>query len=58
VNFHRRLGEFDTAQSLLAELPYADEPGDSRYRTIGERLAGLIRRKDYAAAEIVPSGVR
>lgn len=58
VNLYRRLGEFDTAQSLLTELPYVDEPADSRNRTVGERLAGLIRRKDYAAAEIVPRGSR
>lgn len=54
VNFHRRLGEFDTAGKLLAELPYPDEPEDSGYRAVGERLADLIARKDSAAAEIAP----
>jgi len=54
VNFHRRLGEFDAAKILLTGLPYADDPGPSGYRTIGERLADLIARKDSAAAEIAP----
>jgi hypothetical protein len=54
VNFHRRLGEFDRAAQLLAELPYADEPDDSGYRVVGERLADLIARKDSAVAEVAP----
>lgn len=54
VNFHRRLGEFDAAGRLLAELPYSDEPEDSGYRAVGERLADLIARKESAAAELKP----
>lgn len=54
VNFHRRLGEFDAAGRLLAELPYSDEPEESGYRAVGERLADLIARKESAAAEFAP----
>lgn len=54
VNFHRRLGELDEAARLLAELPYADEPEESGYRVVGERLAALIARRESAVAEIAP----
>jgi len=54
VNLHRRLGEFDRAEQLLAELPYDDVPGESGYRTLGVRLANLIARKNAAAAEVAP----
>lgn len=54
VNLHRRLGEFDPAGTQLAELPTADQPADSGYRVVGDRLKELIAKKDSAAAEIVP----
>ncbi len=54
VNLHRRLGEFDMAEKLLAELPFDDELRESGYRTLGERLADLIARKNAAAAEVAP----
>ena len=54
VNFHRRLSKFDAAERLLAELPYPDEPEDSGYRAVGERLADLIARKESAVAELEP----
>lgn len=56
VNFHRRLGEFDAAGKLLAELPYSDEPDDSGHRAAGERLAALIVNKESAAAQLKPKG--
>lgn len=54
VNFHRRLGEFDSAARLLAGLPYRDESEDSGYRIVGERLADLIADKHPAPAEVAP----
>lgn len=54
VNFHRRLGEFDTAADLLAELPLAGEPADSGIRTVMERLGRLISERKANAAEIAP----
>ncbi len=54
VNLYRRLGEFDTAARLLAALPYSKESEGSSFRTVGERLANLIARKESAAAELGP----
>ena len=54
VNFHRRLGEFDAAADLLAELPLAGEPSDSGIRTVMGRLGRLISERKATAAEIAP----
>lgn len=54
VNLHRRLGRFEAARLMLAELPYLDEPEDSGVRQVGLRLRDLIAAKDPAPAEVAP----
>jgi len=54
VNFRRRLGQFDAAADLLAELPLAGQPADSGIRMVMERLGRLISERKASAAEIAP----